>query len=245
MKKTLVATNLVLIIMIAALAVHYDLPEKMFRRLTQQEQPSPQQYHPFNCSYQFGSFDFHYRKDPDTVRVIMFGNSMIQAGDWGKLLNRDDVANRGIAGDNLPCMCQRVKYLHDVKAKFWVIEGGTNDIVTRSVDTVFSDYKQLIQLIQATGSKPIISLVFYLSPKAGEAYDARKNYKAINDKIKSLNAVLTSYAEQKRLLYLDPNAELSNNSVLQDQYTTDGVHLNEKGYQIWGNMIRRLLDSIK
>ena len=53
--------------------------------------------------------------------------------------------------------------------------------------------------------------------------------------------MLVQYASENKIDYIDLNSVVSKNDVLQDEYTTDGVHLTLEGYQKWTELINPLL----
>src|SRR5689334_23369715 len=130
MKKILLITNLLTLFLLI-----YFVFIKRLHSSSEMPPSSP-------CSYQLKYFDFHYRKENDHPSIIMLGNSLIWQMNWDSLLNRKDIINRGIAGDNLQCICERLVYLKNTTAKIVFIEGGINDIPGKNADTLFSYYKQ-------------------------------------------------------------------------------------------------------
>jgi len=161
------------------------------------------------------------------------------------LLGRKDVINRGIAGDNLPCICERLDYLKGKNAKIWFIEGGINDIPEKSPYELFNYYKEIIHFVIEEKAIPVINLVVYLSPKAGESFPWRSDYVTLNNSIIDLNNLLISYAIQNHIDYIDLNKSISDNNVLKEEYTTDGVHLSLEAYNLWCIEIIRLLNRYK
>ena len=88
----------------------------------------------------------------------------------------------------------------------------------------------------------MINLVFYLSPKAGEKYPTRADYKKINSLITELNTMLIRFARSNDIDYIDLNKIIADeNNVLKDEYTTDGVHLTDSAYREWTKMINKIL----
>ena len=53
--------------------------------------------------------------------------------------------------------------------------------------------------------------------------------------------MLVKYATENKIDYIDLNSVVSKNDLLQDEYTTDGVHLKPKGYQKWTELINAIL----
>ena len=77
--------------------------------------------------------------------------------------------------------------------------------------------------------------------KSREIYPAGTFYKQINKSVKELNEILIRYASEKKIDCIDLNSAVSKNNVLQDEYTTDGVHLTPEGYQKWTALINAIL----
>jgi len=235
MKNALKYINIITLILLILIAIEYNIPQKVYKKVFSEKQTS------LDCNYSLDEFDFHFRAESDSPKIIMLGNSLIRGGDWDSLLNRKDILNRGISGDRMGCICERLTYLSNKKAKIWFIEGGINDLPAIKIDSIFNQYKTIVDFVKNENAIPVISLIVYISPKAGEFYPARTFYKQINQSIKRLNQMLVQYASENKIDYIDLNSAVSKNDVLQDEYTTDGVHLKPEGYQKWKALINALL----
>ncbi len=241
MKKFLWFTNIITLVVLIYISAHYKVPQKAFNRVFHKTTMHKDSFHT-ECLYDLKNFDFHHTLECDTPSILMLGNSIISHGDWPTLLNRKDIINRGISGDNLSCMCQRLKYLHDAHAKIWFIEGGTNDLPRRKVADMFANYKTIVEYVKAEHSIPVINLIIYISPIVGIKFPTRADYKKINGQIKELNTQLILYAKANHIDYIDLNKVVADeNDILKDEYTIDGVHLNEKGYKEWSALINKIL----
>ena len=233
MKKTYLLTTIILFVILIAFgygAYHYHA---LYKKSL------------YECRYQLSDFDFHYKPEPANYKIVMLGNSFIRSISWDSLLRRNDVVNRGISADRIHCICQRAIYLKDSPAKICFIEGGTNDIMTDPVDTVFAYYERVIETVRSQHKIPVMDMVLYLSPRAADKYPDRKDYKDINKSIQALNIKLKAYAVANHLDYIDLNRDLSdnNNLVLDEKYTLDGLHLNHAAYKIWGEYIQAILQK--
>ena len=60
----------------------------------------------------------------------------------------------------------------------------------------------------------------------------------LNENVKLLNRRLESYASSNNIDFVDLNTKLSNNEILINKYTTDGYHLNAKGYSVWKGQLK-------
>lgn len=235
MKKILLITNLLTLFILSFIVIKrwHFIPET-------QQQPQP-------CAYQLKYFDFHYRKEVDSPSVIMLGNSLIRHAKWDSLLDRKDIINRGISGDNLRCMCERLSYLKNSSAKIVFIEGGINDIPGSNLDSLYNYFHQIVNFWLTENKIPVIDLVIYISPKAGDKFSFRTDYKAINTSVKYLNNRLRAFAINNKIDFIDMNTVLSNEKELQlkNEYTTDGVHLTADAYELWAAQVKEILNKYK
>ena len=65
---------------------------------------------------------------------------------------------------------------------------------------------------------------------------------SINEQIKKVNSILI---DNKKHNVIDLHSLfLNNDGVLDPKFSLDGVHLNQKGYQIWTDTITPLIRSL-
>jgi len=193
------------------------------------------------CTYSLDHFSFHYKLDCNPPSIVMLGNSMMSRGDWQHLLHRDDIANRGIAGDFLPCIYQRTKFLQHLNAKIWFIEGGINDLDNQTPNQLLEEYKKIVNFVQNEKSIPVITLLFYVRQTNEDSTAEASEVLKVNGKITELNLLLRQYAINNHLECIDINASIAEAQTLKPEYTTDGVHLSESAYAIWANAIEKIL----
>src|SRR5471032_746544 len=90
-------------------------------------------------------------------RIIFFGNSITQGGDWAKLTGDSTVLNRGIGGDVTFGLLHR---LHDITvrqpAKLFILI-GINDISRDIPDAVIAaNYRAIVSGVQSASPKTIM-----------------------------------------------------------------------------------------
>lgn len=161
------------------------------------------------------------------VDYVMLGDSITYRANWNELFENISIANRGINTDVTEGFLLRLNHIVSLNPKKVFIMGGINDL-SRDIDvnTVFNNFKKIITILQENGIEPIIQSTLYTtSPQY-----------AIQ--ITELNNFLADYSIHNNIKFINLNKVLSKNNLLCEEYTSDGVHLNHKGYLLWKNEIQ-------
>jgi lysophospholipase L1-like esterase len=164
--------------------------------------------------------------------IVFLGDSLTDYCNWNELLQRNDVANRGVAGDTTEGLLNRLSSLKELNPSKIFILIGINDI-QRNVDKsiIVNNYKQIIKEIKQSlpDSKIYIESILYVNP---EKYNTKfyKDGKKINEVVEEVNAELKNLAKEESVNYLDIASVITKNNELDTKYTTDGLHLNGAGY---------------
>lgn len=169
--------------------------------------------------------------------IVFLGNSITQGGNWSELLGRERVVNRGIGGDNIPGMLNRLHQVYSLKPKICFVMAGINDLYTDApVEEVFVRYMRLIDSLRSYKIIPVVQSTLHVNPKWKRAVEK-------NAEVAKLNEMIERYAGDISVPYINLNALLSTNGVLQDQYTTDGIHLTAPAYGVWRDALEQILRS--
>lgn len=167
--------------------------------------------------------------------VVMLGNSLTYNANWNELLNRKNIANRGIVSDITEGYLYRLGYVYRLKPELCFIEGGVNDIYENiPVEHIFKNYINIIDTLKSHKIIPVIQSTLFVSQKWHNAAEKNKE-------IEKLNRLLKKYAGKNSVEYLNINLLLSANGFLRDELTYDGVHLNAKGYTLWAFEVEKVL----
>ena len=175
---------------------------------------------------------------PTGGRIVMLGNSLNNNALWTELFPMGYIMNRGISGDVVLGVDQRLDEIERHKpVKIYLIT-GTNDFINDPNVTameVWQRYEQLIKDIRA--QMPLAAFhvmsTLPLNPKS-------KFYEGFNDKAAELNKMLSSAAGHYGYAYIDIASVLSDeNGDLRDAYTTDGIHLSATGYFVWATELAK------
>lgn len=157
-------------------------------------------------------------------KITLIGDSHVQYGDWQRLLQRADVANLGIGGERSSQLRERL-HRYDLTASVIVISIGTNDIGNMRLEDSDANTRAII----AEAAKKAQHVILLAPPPS---LDMR-----FNARVKVLR-------EQQRracsetCFYLDLTEPLSTAGLLRPDFSADGVHLKDAGYQIIATALR-------
>ena len=167
-------------------------------------------------------------------RVVFMGNSITEG--WKdfrpSFFAGRPYLDRGISGQTTPQMLIRFRQdVIDLKPKVVVILAGINDIAGNTgpatQEMITDNLISMTELAKANGIKVILSAVL-------PAWDFPWNPGSYpSERIVNLNKWIKEYAATNGLLYADYyTAMVDDKMALKAEYTYDGVHPNEAGYQI-------------
>lgn len=214
------------------LASHYNL----FIKVVDMVYPTDDYYTPQEVRYleQTSLYEVYERKNAE---IVMLGDSITYRANWGELLKKEDVVNRGIGRDTTQGMLNRLNEIISLNPSYVFIMAGINDINRGSkTGEVFKRYKTILNKLKENNIQTVIQSTLYKSPK-------QRNYKETNQEVKKLNVLLKEYANANKIIFVDLNEPLSNGRHLNGNYTFDGTHINGKAYKIWSNEINKILTN--
>jgi lysophospholipase L1-like esterase len=165
------------------------------------------------------------------IQIVMLGDSLTARGDWKNLLAKEDcIVNLGINGDTTKGILNRIDRVINLEEKILFLMIGVNDLCCSiPLIEVFQNYIQILEKLEKTNIKLIIQAILLTQMKA------------VNKKILEFNLMLEEYCKNKQLIFFDMNPYLCEDNLLKEIYTTDGLHLNLKAYEVWARKIKENL----
>ena len=174
-----------------------------------------------------------------TGRVIFFGNSITQGGDWARLTGDSTVINRGIGADLVSSLLGRVADVTRRKPSKLFILIGINDISKDIPDAVIAaEYRALVDSVrrQSPATKIVVQSILPLNPTV-------KNFPQHYDKqerVVAVNRLLRRVAKETRATYVDLwPVVIDARGHLDARLTGDGLHLNQQGYERWVRYLKK------
>ena len=178
-----------------------------------------------------------FRSFPKSKKDIIFlGNSITTYTDWNELLGITTAKNRGIPGDMTFGVLDRLDDVIAGKpAKIFILI-GIND-VNRSVpdSLILRNYKRIIWRIKS--GTPNTKIYFHTLFPVNSTFATMKDKRS---HILNVNAQLKQIAADENITLIDLYPRLvDKDGMLDPKYTFDGLHLNEQGYFIWADELKK------
>lgn len=171
----------------------------------------------------------HYASLGETKPIVFLGDSRIEWAEWGDLLGRSDISNRGISGDTTDGVLQRLSSSVPSAGVICVIQLGVNNLfLATPVDRVVDNYRRILDhLITEKQARVILTSVVLAGAQYGE----------LNRQIVACNEQLARLAASTGATWLDLNSALATNGHLAEEFSDDGVHFNARGYRTISDLI--------
>jgi len=173
----------------------------------------------------------------DTNEIIFLGNSITDYCDWYELFGKSNIKNRGIGGDVINGVIDRLDEVTSSKPKQIFLMIGINDLEKkRSVNQILTDYEKLIKLILEKSPNTELYIQSVLPT------DNRERLQ--NEDVIEINSGLIKITKQFDLTYINLfDLFTTENNKLNPDFTFEGLHLNGQGYVIWKNAIGKYVDK--
>jgi lysophospholipase L1-like esterase len=178
-------------------------------------------------------------------RIVFFGDSITEF--WTKrnatIFQDPNHINRGISGQTTSQMVLRFQNdVIELHPETVVILAGINDIAENtgpiSIEAIFQN------IITITGQALANHIKVILCSVLPSNTITWKTSVAPSDKIIQLNQLLSAYAENHKITFVDYyNVMVNKSKGLDSKYTDDGVHPNIEGYKVMEEIITPVLNS--
>lgn len=175
----------------------------------------------------------------DGATIVMLGNSLTRQGEWVELLQNARVRNRGINGDHIGGVLDRLDEVVELQPEWLFLMIGINDLLFHEPEFVIRQYEVLLQRL--TGTLPHTRIVVQsLLPVNNEV----RPLGIRNEDIRTVNAALKELTPRYGCRFLDLHPLFTDaQGRLDARFTEDGIHLNGPAYRIWADAVQRVLSE--
>ena len=167
---------------------------------------------------------------------VFLGDSLTEAFDLPKYFPAWPAVNRGISGDHIDGLLQRLDTsalaLNPARVFLMI---GINDIADgRDNLYLLRLYKELLtRLVNETTAVIYLQSLLPTGPEISQCPPGQ---------ITGLNSTLKKYADERGIRFVDLYSHFSHHPPWIDRrITVDGLHLNENGYTRWAAVLKRTL----
>ena len=170
--------------------------------------------------------------------IVMLGNSLTDGCEFNELLGNRHIKNRGIVGDIIQGLIDRIGPIIKGQPKKLFIMSGVNDISHDvSADSIARAMEKLIVMVKQGSPRTKI----YLQSLLPFNNDVRewKLLKGRDHVVVEANVLLEQVARRQGVTWIDLYPLFADEQGrLRADLTNDGLHLMGKGYLIWRDAIR-------
>jgi len=194
----------------------------------------------------------HLQQNIDTSRKmpkvdLIFDGDSITAGwmggagsVWNKHYGHLNAFDFGISGDSTSGLLWRVAeggQVDGLHPKLVVLLIGTNNMYSSSVEQIAGGIKAIVEAYETHCPEAAI-LVQGILPRGEQPTDGMRA------KVKAVNQIISTYADGKRVLYINWGDKLlTPDGKYTKPITSDFLHPSLPGYQIWADSIQPIIDQ--
>lgn len=148
--------------------------------------------------------------------------------------------NRGISGDTTDWLTTRLQIsLFDLVPTQVILMIGTNDINGgKSAEEIASNYENILNLIASNLPNTKVCCVSIIPQNTEYSPNASENNLRIQETNQKIEALARSFGYEYVNLY---DCLTDENGLLKRNYSSDGLHLSQKGYRVWTEAMEEFL----
>lgn len=173
----------------------------------------------------------------DSTSIVFFGNSLTHGCEWHELLKNPNVVNRGINGDIIEGLTDRLDAVVKGKpAKIFLMVGANDVSHDLTADSIATAATELVAKIRRAtpGTRLYVQSMLPINNSFGR-------YKLMNGKeqvIRDVNARLEPAVKALGATWVNLHPHFCDSEGnLRADLTNDGLHLLAPGYLIWREVI--------
>ncbi|WP_367175052.1 GDSL-type esterase/lipase family protein [uncultured Coprobacter sp.] len=181
---------------------------------------------------------------PITSKDIVFlGNSITNGCEWHELLKNKNVKNRGISGDVISGINDRIDEILKGKPSKIFLMAGINDISKgHSIAEITGNIDKLVKKIKKVSPKTKLYLQSLLP--VNDYFGKFEEHTSRWQMVVPINEELKKIAKGNKLTYVNVYSLFANSSgKMNIQYTNDGLHLLGPAYIMWRDLIKPYVEE--
>lgn len=172
----------------------------------------------------------------DKNEIIFLGNSLTEHFPLAELLHDTRIRNRGISGQGIMQVINRLNEVTEGKPKKIFIEIGINDLLNdQPIDSVKKNYSLLIRKIREASPLTVI----YLQSLLPTSFAVKGKTGGALENIKLVNVYLQEISDNKQIKFINLFDAFCDGKGLDPKYDCgDRLHISGTGYLAWSDLIK-------
>ena len=171
---------------------------------------------------------------PPKNAILFVGSSSIRGWDEKHSFPKLKTINRGFGGSQMEdCLYYMDRIVLPYQPKTIVLYEGDNDINKKKPPRrVYEDYLEFVKRVHE--QLPRTKIIFIAIKPSIKRWN-------LVDKMREANRLIREYTRRdERLVYLDIDTPMigEDGKPKSDIFKEDGLHLSEKGYEIWAKVLK-------
>ena len=179
--------------------------------------------------------------------TVLIGDSISLWFPQNQLPGRRTWLNQAISGENSDLLLSRLDALDNAQVESIFLMVGINDLIAGQPEgQVTENVARAVRYLKAQHPDADIVVQSILPHGAENAtWEGRDRLLLLpNDRIQAVNGALATLAQQEDVYFLNLYPLFANGEgALRPDLTTDGLHLNDRGYLVWRTAIALLLTA--
>ena len=173
----------------------------------------------------------------DSTNIVFLGNSLSNGCEWHELLGMPNVINRGINGDIVEGIEERLKPVVDGHpAKIFLLTGVNDVSHDLSADSIASSLIALVDHIRA--ASPQTELYVQSLLPINNSFGRYKKLDGKEQVVRDINAIVAPAVEERGATWINLYPAFADEEGnLRAELTNDGLHLLGPGYLIWREIL--------
>ncbi len=181
---------------------------------------------------------------PPTNKICFVGNSLTYWGDWIALSKDSLCKNYGIGGNTTNDILKRISPIVDENPCAVFLMVGINDIrlnydinvIKKNISAIIKSFKRRLPYTQI-----YLQSILPINPDISDICSS-SNIQTIIE----MNVWMQNFSDQESITFINLYPFFCNqDNKLRIELTTEGLHLSEKGYEIWADCLKPYLHKIR
>lgn len=176
--------------------------------------------------------------------IIFLGNSITDGGEWSELFQNPNCKNRGISGDIVPGVLNRLETVTKGQPAMVFLMIGTNDMNHGADnDSIARGVRAIVQRIKT--ESPRTKIVVQSILPTNDCYGLFSGHTKRCQDVATINGLLKTMAEEEGVTYLDLYSSFANEEgKMNPKFSNDGLHLNGEGYDLWKRVVKHEIGKL-